>query len=456
MKQGKTLIHDFTEGSILSQLFRFGAPFILSNLLQTVYNLVDMVVVGQVLGSSGLSAVATGGELLNMFTFVCMGLTTAGQVVIAQLIGRRQSDQLQHFIGTMLSALAITAVVFSAAGILLSDRFLRLLNVPPEAKIYAQQYIFVCFIGLIFIYGYNTVSAILRGMGDSHHPLLFIAVASITNLILDIVFVVAFHMGSMGAALATVIGQGLSFLLSMWFLYRNRGAMGFDFKPNRFLIHREPLWMLLKLGIPMSLQFAAINVSNLYINSAVNSFGVVCSAVSGVGTKLNSIMSIVAAALISAGATMVGQNYGAGKLERIRRVLYSIMAVTVSFSLVLGAVILLFPHQVFRLFSQDARVLAMASSYAPVAALCFLGAGLRSPAIAFVNGIGATSMNYIMGIMDGVVMRIGLAWLLGNALNLGIDGYWYGSAIAGFTFFAVGAPYYWSGIWKKRLPSHTA
>ena len=135
--------------------------------------------------------------------------------------------------------------------------------------------------------------------------------------------------------------------------------------------------MLLKLGIPMSLQFAAINVSNLYINSAVNSFGVVCSAVNGVGTKLNSIMSIVAAALISAGATMVGQNYGAGKLERIRRVLYSIMAVTVSFSLVLGAVILLFPHQVFRLFSQDSGVLAMAASYAPVAALCFLGAGLR-------------------------------------------------------------------------------
>ena len=96
------------------------------------------------------------------------------------------------------------------------------------------------------------------------------------------------------------------------------------------------------------------------------------------------------------------------------------------------------------------------SSYAPVAVLCFLGAGLRSPAIAFVNGIGATSMNYIMGIMDGVVMRIGLAWLLGGALNFGITGYWYGSAIAGFTFFVVGAPYYWSGIWKKRLPSHTA
>ena len=167
MKQERTLIHDFTEGPILSQLFRFGAPFILSNLLQTVYNLVDMVVVGQVLGSSGLSAVATGGELLNMFTFVCMGLTTAGQVVIAQLIGRKQTEQLQHFIGTMFSALAVAAIAFSAAGMLLSDWFMRLLNVPPEAKVYAQQYILVCFIGLIFIYGYNTVSAILRGMGDS-------------------------------------------------------------------------------------------------------------------------------------------------------------------------------------------------------------------------------------------------------------------------------------------------
>lgn len=114
MKQERTLIHDFTEGPILSQLFRFGAPFILSNLLQTVYNLVDMVVVGQVLGSSGLSAVATGGELLNMFTFVCMGLTTAGQVVIAQLIGRKQTEQLQHFIGTMFSALAVAAIAYPA------------------------------------------------------------------------------------------------------------------------------------------------------------------------------------------------------------------------------------------------------------------------------------------------------------------------------------------------------
>lgn len=451
MKQEKSMIHDFTEGSILPQLFVFGAPFILSNLLQTVYNLVDMVVVGQVLGSGGLSAVATGGEMLNMFTFVCMGLTTAGQVMIAQLVGKKNLEGLSRFIGTMFSALALAALGFSLVGIGLLEQLLRLQNVPAEAHDYARSYMLVCFTGLIFIYGYNTVSAVLRGMGDSKHPLLFIAIASVTNLILDLVFVVGLGLGAFGAALATVMGQGLSFLISMGYLYRRRAAFGFDFRPASFQVHRTELGMLLKLGVPMSLQFAAINVSNLFINASVNSYGVVCSAVSGVGTKLNSIMSIVAAALISAGATMVGQNYGAGKLDRIRKVFYSIMAVTVSFALILAAIVMAFPEQVFHLFSSDPGVLEMSRTYAPVAMLCFLGAGLRAPAIAFVNGIGATTMNYIMGVMDGVVVRIGLAWLMGSVLGLGITGYWYGSAIAGFTFFVVGAPYYWSGVWKKRL-----
>ena len=447
----KTLIQDFTEGPILSQLFLFGAPFILSNLLQTVYNLVDMVVVGQVLGSGGLSAVATGGELLNMFTFICMGLTTAGQVIIAQLIGRRDTRRLGRFVGSMCALLGAIAVVLGTFGVLLVDWILPILNVPEEAYSHARSYVLVCFTGLLFIYGYNTVSAILRGMGDSRHPLLFIAVASVANLILDIVFVVGLRLGAFGAALATVMGQGISFLWALWYLSRNAGSLGFAISRSMFLPDRRELGALIKLGIPMSLQFCAINVSNLFINASVNSFGVVCSAVSGVGTKLNSIMSIVAAALISAGATMVGQNYGAGKTERIRKIFYSIMMVTVSFAVLLAAIMLLFPEQVFALFSKDAAVREMAVQYAPVAVLCFLGAGLRAPAIAFVNGIGATTMNYIMGIMDGVVVRIGLAWLLGAALGFGIQGYWYGSAIAGFTFFVVGSPYFWLGRWKKRM-----
>lgn len=129
----KTLIQDFTEGAILPQLFRFGAPFILSNLLQTVYNLVDMVVVGQVLGKSGLSAVATGGEMLNMFTFVCMGLTTAGQVLIAQLVGKKDLNGLNRFVGSMFTVIGLVAICFSALGIVLVEQFLGLLNVPSEA-----------------------------------------------------------------------------------------------------------------------------------------------------------------------------------------------------------------------------------------------------------------------------------------------------------------------------------
>ncbi len=449
----KTLIHDFTEGPILPQLLRFGVPFILSNLLQTVYNLVDMVVVGQVLGSSGLSAVSTGGEVLHVFTFVCMGLTTAGQVLIAQMVGRKESGKLNRFIGCLFSVMALIALFFMLCGFLFVNPLLDLLNVPPEAYDHARDYMLVCFAGLLFIYGYNVVSGILQGMGDSKHPFLFIAIASVTNLVLDVVFVVGLDLGALGAALATVLGQSLSFLCCLTFLYRNRDRFGFDFRRTSFRIEKESLMPLLKLGIPMCLQFCAINVSNLFINGSVNAYGVVCSAVSGVGSKLNSIMSILSAAMISAGATMVGQNFGAGKVRRIRKIFFSIMLITTSFALLLMVLVLQFPEAVFGIFSQDPEVLEMARVYAPVSALSFLGAGLRASSIAFINGIGAATMNYIMGILDGFVVRIGLAWLMN--LTMGITGLWYGSAIAGFMFFVAGFPYFLAGRWKKKMPATT-
>lgn len=451
--KNKTLIRDFTKGPILNQLLKFATPFMMSNLLQTVYNLIDMIVVGQVLGPSGLSAVATGGEVLHVFTFVCMGLTTAGQVLIAQLVGRKEYEKLNQFIGGLFTVVALVAIIFSVFGFVALNQLLTLLNVPAEAYHHAKDYMLVCFFGLIFIYGYNVVSGILQGMGDSKHPFIFIAIASVTNLILDVIFVAVFKWGALGAALATVIGQGLSFLTALRFLISNRKSFGFDFRISSFRIRSDALFPLLRLGIPMCLQFCAINVSNLFINGAVNSYGVVCSAISGVGGNLNSVIGIVSAAMISAGSTMIGQNFGAREVLRVKKVFRSITMVTVSFAAIMSLVVLAFPEQVFSIFSNDPAVLSMANLYAPVSALCFMGAGFRASSIAFINGIGATTMNYIMGIMDGLVVRIGLAWIMEQLL--GITGLWYGSAIAGFMFFVVGFPYFLSGTWKKRIPEAT-
>ena len=221
-------IRDFTEGNITKQLVVFSLPLFMSNLLQIVYNMVDMIIVGQALGKVGISAVSVGGDVSHFMTFVAMGFANAGQVLIAKYVGAKRSDKIGRFVGTMSGFLFSCAVVISAVAIIFQDIILRLMNTPAESYHGAAGYSFVCMVGLVFIYGYNIVSAILRGMGDSRHPFVFISIAAVLNLILDLVFVIGFKMGAGGAALATVISQGISFVLCAVFLVKNRERFSLD------------------------------------------------------------------------------------------------------------------------------------------------------------------------------------------------------------------------------------
>ena len=191
----KTHVQDFTSGNISGQLIRFAWPLFLSNLLQVVYNMVDMIIVGQVLGKNGISAVAVGGDVSSLLTFIAMGFANAGQVIIARYIGARQTDRLGRFVGTMTGFLMAAAILLSTGGLFLRDVLLKLMNTPVESYAGALSYSSVCMAGLVFIYGYNIVSAILRGMGDSKHPFIFISIAVVMNLVLDVVFVIFMDMG---------------------------------------------------------------------------------------------------------------------------------------------------------------------------------------------------------------------------------------------------------------------
>lgn len=203
---------DLTVGSIPQKLLLFSAPLMLSNLLQIVYNLVDMAVVGRFVGSAGLSAVVNGGDVVTLATTLCMGFAAAGQILIAQYVGQKKPERVSRTIGTLFTFMTLLALAMTAAGLLLSDWLLSVIRVPPEAVVQAKDYTVVCFCGMCFIFGYNEVSAILRGMGDSRHPMIFVAVAALTNLLLDLLFVAGFGWNVRGAAFATVIGQGLSFI----------------------------------------------------------------------------------------------------------------------------------------------------------------------------------------------------------------------------------------------------
>ena len=452
----KSLIRDLTTGPVTRLLLGFAIPIMLSNLLQTAYNMADMVIIGKYVGSVGLSSVSIGGDVLRLFQFLGMGVGTAGQIIVSQYVGMGRREDLKKVIGTLFTSILLLSAALTILGLCLSDRLLIALHAPAESVGGARDYILCCTAGLVFTLGYNMVSAILRGMGDSRHPMLFVAVSTVINVILDLVMVGLLRMNALGAALATVISQGISLLLSVVYLYRNRKAFYFDFALSSFRPDWAVVGAVVRLGVPIAIQTSASSISALFVSSFVNTYGVAASAVTGVGSRLSSIALIVANAMNVSSAAMIGQCFGAGKTERIRQAFWRVFLIDFTFVTTLSVVLLLFPEHVFGVFNSDADVLRMARLYAPVAAITFMGFAVRSPSLGLINGLGHARMNFIMGVAEGFILRIGLSYLLGKVLGLGIQGFWYGSAIASYGYGLVVFPYFFSGKWRERKPAVAA
>lgn len=443
-----TMVTDLTGGNVARLLLKFALPLFVSNALQAIYNIVDMIVVGQVVGGAGMSAVSIGGDILHLLTFVAMGFSSAGQVLIAQDVGARRMESVKKTIGTMFTLLLSVSLLISVLCYFLRHPMLNWLNTPAEAYAYTLDYTVTCIVGLFFIYGYNTVSAILRGMGDSRRPFIFIAIAAVLNIVLDIIFVAYMGMEVFGAALATVIGQGVSFVASLVYLYRRRESFGFDFAPSSFAIDREALGKLVALGVPMAIQSAAINLSKIVLTSWINLSGVVYSALAGIYNKINMMIGIVSNSFTTAGSTMVGQNLGAKKYERVPAVLKIVTLCSMLISALCTLAMVFFSDLIFDLFTKDAQVLAAAGVLIVPTVLNFFGAATRSISFSLINGSGNTRLNFAVAIIDGIISRIGIAALLGFVLKMGCQGFWYGDAIAGFAPIIIGMCYYLSGKWR--------
>ena len=446
----KTLTQDFTTGSVSRQLLLFATPLFLSSLLQIVYNIADMIIVGQVSGSTGLSAVAIGGDITNFITFLAMGFGNAGQVIIAQYLGANQSHKISRFVGTLFSFLMSTALILSLICFAFRHTFLIWMNTPIESFIQAKQYLSISLLGLIFVFGYNIISTVLRGLGDSKHPFIFISIASILNILLDIFLVAGLKMNAAGAALATVISQGISFFIGALFIYKHQKSLYLQFSLRFFRIEKTMLWQLLALGIPMAIKGASIHISKLFLNSWINSFGVAVSAVSGIAHKLDSISNLVSNSVNTAGSSMVGQNIGAQKYTRVPLIMKTAFGITCVFSSILSLLLILFPEQIFGFFTSEQPVIKIAMEYLPIAVLYFFGSAFRAAMNSLINGSGNYIINFITALFDGIIARIGLALVFGLVLKMGYKGLWLGDALAGFTPFFVGIIYFYSGTWKTR------
>lgn len=449
MKENKTMVKDLTQGSVPKLLLQFAAPLFVSNALQAIYNVVDMVVVGQVIGGNGMSAVSIGGNVLSILNFVVMGFAGAGQIIIAKAVGKKDMDAVRKTIGTMFTVLLSVAVLLSVICFFFRDKLLALVNTPAESYAYTMDYTLVCMVGLIFIYGYNIVSAIMRGMGDSKRPFMFVAIASVLNIILDLLFVIVFHMEVIGAALATVIGQAVSFIFAMIYFYKNKDSFAFDFKAKSFVPCPATVRRLCALGIPMAIQSAAITISMTVVAAWVNSFGVIASACAGVLNKLNMLVGILSMSLTTAAGSMVGQNLGARKYERVPKILLWASGCASIIVSVYIVVLVLFPESMVGLFTSDASILEKATMIILPSVLNAAGAVTRTFAFGIINGSGNSKLNLLVAIIDGMIARILLAYILGWVCHMGPQGFWLGDALAGFMPFAIGGIYYLSNKWKE-------
>lgn len=446
----KTFRNDLTEGSVAGKLLRFSLPLFASNAFQAIYNIVDMIVVGQVMGKEGMAGVSIGGDILMFLTAISFGFSGAGQIIIAQNVGAKRYDDVKKIIGTLFSFLFIVSLSLTVICLVLRYKMLEWISTPADAFVESYNYTLTCAFGLFFIYGYNVVSAILRGMGDSKRPFTFVAIAAVINAGLDVLFVVVFKWHAFGAALATVIGQGTSFVFSLVYLYKHKEAFGFDFKLSSFRMSGEHLKTILSLGIPMAIQTAAISFSRLIVGRWINGFGSVAAAVTGIYHKSCRIVTLFATAFNTSGGSMVGQCIGAEKYDRVKKVVYTVFAMMLSVSVVIIAAFYFFPAQIFRIFTSDEEVIIAALPLVWPMIFYTLGSAGRAPSFALINGSGFAALNFTIAILDGLVCRLSLSYLFAFVLEKGAYGCWLGDGLSGFVPFLVGFVYFLSGTWRTN------
>lgn len=451
MKAKETrLSRDFTQGSIYKQMLLFMLPFMASNALQVFYSTIDMMVVGKYVGTPGLSAVGQSSQIVNFATMVCLGFSNAGQVLISQAVGAGKRREMNGIIGTMFTLLMILALILTAVFLLGRNWILNIMNMPIESEAYAMDYLVICGAGLVFTAGYNMVSAVLRGMGDSKRPFLFIGIASGVNLVLDLLFTGVFRWEVAGAAWATIIGQAVSFVFSVFYLYRHKEEFGFDFRKESFMIDKHYTGMILKLGTPMAIQSGCINLSMLAVNSMVNNIDVVASATFGVGLRIDDIINKISMGIQYAAMPMISQNIAAGKEKRAKQVVHCAWLYAGVFTVVAVTAYLVFGKQLFMAFDNNPAVHQLSGTFIQAIIWMFPALAVMRGTGAFIQGIGNAKLSMVLAILDGVLLRVGLSWLFGIGLHWGFFGFVLGYGLAPYGFAIPGLIYFLSGIWKKR------
>ncbi len=437
-----------SSGNVIKQLMLFAFPFILSNLIQTLYSVIDMIVVGQFCGTNSMSGVNIGGQVTNLVMNIAVGLCAGTTILIAHSVGAEKTKQLQKIIGTLFTFLGIFAVIMTILILLFANPILRLINTPAEAFSEAKGFLTMTAFGIIFIFGYNALSAIMRGMGDSKSPLYFVTIACVINVILDLLLVGLFRLGAKGAGVATVISQGISMLLCVAYLMKKKFV--FDFKLSSFSIDRQQLRSILKIGIPMSVQNFVTNLSFLFMTTLVNSIGVTASAAVGAVGKYNGFAILPAIAMSAAISTMCAQNFGAGKEDRAKKTWLYGMGISCAISYSIFLLTVLFPGEILSAFSKEENLVRIGIPYLRAFSMDYLLIPITFSMNGLFNAAGHTRFTLINNMLSGIIVRIPMAYLLCIVLDKGLFGVGLAAPIAQVSAASISICFFLSGKWRKK------
>lgn len=438
---------DLSKGSVVSQLISFSVPFILSNLIQALYAVADMIIVGQFCGTNSMSGVNIGGQVTTLVTNMVVGLCAGATVLIGQYMGFGARKELKAAIGTLFSTLMGLGVILTVAMVFLRAPILTLINTPKESFAEAESYLFYTALGTLFIFGYNALSAVMRGMGDSKNPLIFVAIACVVNVGLDLLLIGVFKMSADGAALATVVSQAVSMILCIIHLKRNDFI--FDFGLKSFGFDKIQLKKLIRVGIPSSVQNTVAGVSFLFLTAIVNTIGVTASAAVGAVGKFNSFGILPAIAMSAAISAMCAQNIGAGKIDRAVKTMKTGALLSFAMSVVVFAVSMLFPEQIIRIFADDPALVEVGVPYFRVFAFDYIIVSWMFALNGLFIGAGHTTFSLINSMCSSILVRIPAAYILGMVLDFGLKGVGAAAPLASLISAFGGLLFYVSGRWKK-------
>ena len=439
-----------TEGTIWKILITFALPIILTSIIQQLYSMVDLMVAGKYVGRAGTIGVSTGGELADFITPVAMALSTAGQIYIAQLVGAKQDNEVRETIGTLLGLSFLVSLVLAGAAILLCDPFLRLMNCPEVGFDQARGYLIITALGYPFIFGYNAVCGVLRGMGEAKRPLIFIIVAALVNVFADLFLVVVVPLEAVGTAIATVLSQIGSFVAAFIYMYRLRDRFGFELKLSYFKVRAKPAKIIVKLAIPQMLRGILVRVSMLYVNASCNAFGPVYSQTNSIGNKIQKFLELFIQGVDSAAAAIIGQNLGAKKQDRAAKTVWDTLYMALGVAAIAGILSWVAPKAMFSLFTNEPDVMELGVTFLHIMTIHYFCSAFVGAFQSMVTGCGYVQLGFAIGMLDGVVCKIGFSLIFLNLLGIGETSFWWGTSVSRFLPGCLCLAYFLSGKWKKR------